>query len=109
MNQALTITTNINTLTGGIKGWLRFSNLTWALSGVPPVYAAGTYNIQLKVSDPFGGSVTDTLILNVNAKPAIPTSGTYAGIDKVYKIPQGTSTIKLSNYFSDTDVALLID
>lgn len=76
---------------------------------MPPVYAAGTYNIQLKVSDPFGGSVTDTFTLNVNAKPAIPTSGLYAGIDKVTKIPQGTTTIKLSNYFFDSDVALLTD
>jgi len=78
---------------------LRFSNLTWTFSGLPPTNAAGTYNIQLKVSDPFGLSVTDTLTLTVNAKPAIPTSGIYEGIDKVYKIPQGTSTIKISNYF----------
>jgi len=86
-------------LAGGIKGWLRFSNLTWTFSGLPPANAVGTYNIQLKVSDPFGLSVTDTLTLTVNAKPAIPTSGIYEGIDKVYKIPQGTSTIKISNYF----------
>lgn len=105
----MTITTNINTLGGGIKGWLRFNNLTWTLSGVPPVYASGVYNIQLKVSDPYGASVTDTFTLNVNAKPAIPTSGLYAGIDKVYKIPQGTTTIKLGNYFYDSEVALSTD
>ena len=105
----MTITTNINTLTGGIKGWLRFNNLTWTLSGIPPVYASGTYSIKLQVNDPYGASVTDTLTLNVNAKPAIPTSGSYAGIDKVWQIPQGTSTIKLANYFNDPDVALSAD
>jgi hypothetical protein len=44
-------------------------------------------------------SVTDTFELKVNAKPAIPTSGIFAGIDKVYSIPQGSTSIKLSNYF----------
>ena len=81
MNQPLTITTNINTLSGGIKGWLRFSNLTWALTGMPPVSAAGSYTIQLRVSDPFGLSVNDTFELKVNAKPSIPTSGLFGGID----------------------------
>ncbi len=85
---------------------MRFSNLTWAFTGVPPVNAGGTYNIQLKVSDPFGAFVLDTFTLNVNSKPAIPTSGLYAGIDKVYKIPQGVTTIKLSNYFQDTDIGV---
>lgn len=77
---------------------------------MPPVYASGVYNIQFKVSDPFGASVTDTFALYVNAKPSIPTSGLYAaGIDKVYKIPQGTTTIKLSNYFFDSEVAIQTD
>jgi hypothetical protein len=72
---------------------------------MPPVYASGVYNIQLKVSDPFGASVTDSFTLNVNAKPAIPTTGSFAGIDKVYTIPQGTTTIKMSNFFFDSDAA----
>ena len=59
VNQALTISTNINTLTTGIKGWLRFSNLTWTFSGMPPVTAAGTYTIKLSISDPYGGVIAD--------------------------------------------------
>lgn len=48
---------------------------------MPPVSAAGSYTIQLRVSDPFGLSVTDTFELKVNAKPSIPTSGLFGGID----------------------------
>jgi hypothetical protein len=104
-SQPLTYTTNIGTQ-AGLKGWLRFSQSMMCFYGVPPIGAAGTYSIQLRVSDPFGGIVTDTFDLKVNAKPAIPTSGTYGEIDKEFRIPQGTFVIPLANYFTDPDVAL---
>jgi hypothetical protein len=99
------LTTNIATYTG-LKGWLRFQPLTWTFVGIPPVTAAGTYSITIKVNDPFLGYVNDPFTLKINTKPAIPTSGLYtAGIDKVFMIPQGTKTINLANYFYDPDTA----
>ena len=74
--------------------------------GIPPLYSAGTYTILLTVRDPYFASVTDDFILRINSKPAVPTGGAYSDIDKVVFIPQGTYSIKLSNYFTDADILI---
>ncbi len=58
------------------------------------------------MSDPFGGFVNDQFELKINAKPAIPTTGSYVNVDKEFRMSQGLLTIRLNNHFTDPDSVL---
>jgi hypothetical protein len=86
-----------------LKGWLRFNPITWSFYGVPPVDAAGTYTISLKVNDPFTGFVNDPFDLKINSRPIVhPVNGR---VPAEFSMQQGTLNIKVSDYFDDADIS----
>jgi hypothetical protein len=65
-NQPLFISSNIESIPA-LAGWLKLSEVTWSLYGVPPASAVGTYTITLTIYDEFTGVMTDDFKLKILA------------------------------------------
>ncbi|MGB5568175.1 MAG: putative Ig domain-containing protein, partial [Sedimenticolaceae bacterium] len=85
-----------------LPGWLQFDAYSLLVSGLPGNEAVGTHSILIKAEDPYGGSVSHTIrleIKNLNDAPELvaplPERSVTAGFDFEHD---------LSGYWTDPDV-----
>jgi Ca2+-binding RTX toxin-like protein len=82
------------TLSGGapLPSWLTFNSTTGTFSGTPAAGNVGTISLDITANDGFGGTVTDTFVLQINPAPIPPINGTNesetlvgtAGSDRIF-------------------------
>lgn len=91
----LTLTTNINSYSS-LVNWLYFNPETWSFYGVPDIYSTGSYDIDITITDGYGGIIVDTFLLSINSKPIVSSSNGYV---PNFSLTQGSYTRDLSLYF----------